>query len=122
MTTRDIASSPAFAADYRRWGQFAAGYGAAVARALGQPVSVTVVGARGAVADALWRVASSDGGPSIVRQRLDPVRDVAWITALGYPGERVAAYACAGSTCSAPLSTAPALRAELERVGRAARA
>ncbi len=107
----------AFAAEYPRWGQFAAGYGAAVARALGEPVSVTVVGRCGdPAADALWRVALEKDDPDVVQQRLDPVRDAEWIAMLGHPAERVAAYVCVGTTCSAPLSAAPALGAELERV------
>ncbi len=109
----------AFTAEYRRWGQFAAGYGAAVARALGQPVSVTIVGRRDdPAADALWRVAEANGEPVIARQRLDPARDAVRIAALGYPPERSAAYVCVGTACSAPLAMVPELLAELGRARR----
>src|SRR5207244_13367576 len=45
-----------FVGEYRQWGQFAASYANAVARALVLPVVVTVVGpASDPVAEALWR-------------------------------------------------------------------
>src|SRR3989442_7218972 len=55
-----------FVGEYRQWGQFAASYANAVARALAEPLLVTVVGpAEDVVASALWR-----GG----RARAEPAR------------------------------------------------
>jgi hypothetical protein len=41
--------------------------------------------------------------------------DGARLEELGFPPERVAAYVCLGTTCSAPLTDAGSLRRELER-------
>jgi uncharacterized protein YyaL (SSP411 family) len=103
-----------FAGEYRGWGQFAAGYADAVARSLREPVSVIVVGPdRDASAGALWRAARTAADPDLVALRLDPARDAATVAARGFPPERVAAYVCVGTACSAPLADADSLGAEL---------
>jgi uncharacterized protein YyaL (SSP411 family) len=102
-----------FAGEYRGWGQFAAGYANAVARALREPVSVVVVGPRtDPAATALWRAARSAADPDVVAMHLDPARDRAAIRERGFP-DRVAAYVCVGTACSAPLTGADSLGAEL---------
>ena len=100
-----------FVGEYRQWGQFAASYANAVARALREPTSIVVVGAKGdASADALWRAADD---PDAVRERLDPARDATRIAERGFPPDRVAAYVCVGTSCSAPLTDEGSLRREL---------
>jgi uncharacterized protein YyaL (SSP411 family) len=113
---RDVAlrGLRSFAGEYRGWGQFAAGYANAVARALREPVSVVVVGPRtDATATALWRAARTAADPDVVVLHLDPSRDAATIAERGFPRDRVAAYVCVGTACSAPLADADSLRAEL---------
>lgn len=110
-----------FVGEYARWGQFAAGYGTAVALALAEPLTVTVVGPHGhADASALWRVAA-EAPARAATQWLDTERDGTRIARLGYLRERVAAYVCIGRTCSAPLQRADELRAELARAAAAVR-
>lgn len=104
----------AFVGEYRSWGQFAASYADAVARALREPVSVVVVG--GAAADALWRAVRSIDDPDLVSQRLDPARDAALLADRGLPIDRVAAYVCVGTSCSAPLTDEGSLHRELSQV------
>ncbi|HUQ16782.1 MAG TPA: DUF255 domain-containing protein [Candidatus Saccharimonadales bacterium] len=106
----------AFVGEYRQWGQFAAAYGSAVARALADPLVTCVVGPEGdTVAAALWSVAVTNDDPARSLHRLDPARDVARLGALGYPPDRTAAYVCVGTTCSAPLTDPAALERELVR-------
>lgn len=105
----------AFVGEYRQWGQFAASYADAVARALRDPVAVAVVGT-GEAADGLWRAARATVDADAVLQRLDPVRDAALLVDRGLPADRVAAYVCVGATCSAPLTDEGSLRRELEHV------
>jgi uncharacterized protein YyaL (SSP411 family) len=103
-----------FVGDYRGWGQFAAGYANAVARALRDPVSVVVVGPeRDLGAAGLWRAARTSQDPDAVALRLDPARDAAALAQRGFPASRVAAYVCIGTSCSAPLADATALTREL---------
>lgn len=103
-----------FAGEYRQWGQFAASYANAVARALRVPVSVVVVGRRDA-AEGLARAAREGGDPDRVTVVLDPDGDRGFIEERGFPLDRVAAYVCVGTTCSAPLADEGSLRRELER-------
>jgi uncharacterized protein YyaL (SSP411 family) len=108
-----------FVGEYRQWGQFAAAFGSAVARALGEPRVVVVVGpADDPVAKALWQVALGSDDPNGARQWLVPGRDDARIAARGYPADRVAAYVCTGTVCSEPITAAAGLAAELARVRR----
>jgi len=101
-----------FVGEYRQWGQFAAGYADVVARALRPATSIVVVGSGGA-ADALWHAAAVAPDPDAVRRRLDPARDADAIAERGFPPDRVAAYVCVGTTCSAPLTDEGSLRREL---------
>ncbi len=110
-----------FVGEYPQWGQFAAAYGSAVARALTEPAVVSVVG-RGAVAEALWAVARGADDPALSLRRFDPERDGARLAELGYAPDRTAAYVCVGTVCSAPTRDALELARELARAkGRLAR-
>ena len=105
-----------FAAGYRQWGQFAAAYAGAVARALTEPLTVAVVGPLGDPSvDGLWRVARQALDPALSLHRLDPARDAEQLALLGYPPERTAAYVCVGTVCSEPIEAAEGLEAELAR-------
>ena len=108
-----------FVGEYRQWGQFAAAFGSAVARALSEPRLIVVVGpGMDPVATALWQIALRSDEPNGARQWLVPGRDAAVIAVRGYPPERVAAYVCVGTVCSAPIGDPGDLAAELARVGR----
>ena len=105
--------------EYRQWGQFAAAFGSAVARALAEPRLVVVVGpTEDPQARALWQVAARSDDPAGVRQWLVPGRDERRIADAGYPAERVAAYVCVGTACSAPILSPAELAAELVRARR----
>src|SRR5439155_1128630 len=100
----------AFVGEYRRWGQFAAAYAGAVARALAEPLLITVVGpGDDETANALWRAARAAVHPARAIERLEPARDADRIGALALPKDRVAAYVCVGTVCSAPLADEAAL-------------
>jgi len=101
-----------FVGEYRQWGQFAASYANAVARALAEPLVVTVVGASDdPLATALWRRALASTDPARSLHRLVPDReddrgnhtDREILANLGFPADRVAAYVCIGTVCSAPI-------------------
>jgi uncharacterized protein YyaL (SSP411 family) len=103
-----------FVGEYRQWGQFAAAYASAVARALTEPLVVTVVGAPGdATADGLWSVTRAATDPGMSMHRVDPA-DAERLGRLGFPGS-VSAYVCVGTVCSAPIADPPALEQELAR-------
>lgn len=105
-----------FVGEYRHWGQFAAAYAGAVARALTEPLTIVVVGRLSdATASALWEVARHCEDPALSLHRLDPGRDSERLASLGYPPERVAAYVCIGTVCSEPLGEPEALESELQR-------
>ena len=105
-----------FVGTYRAWGQFASSYANAVARALAEPLSITVVGPKDdAKATALWRAARSVDDPTRSVQRIIPDEDGARLEQLGFPRDRTAAYVCVGTSCSAPLSDESSLRRELGR-------
>ena len=104
----------AFAHEYAQWGQFAAFYARAVARALTEPLRVAIVGPE-REARSLWDVARANDDPAQVRSRLDPERDRDQLEVEGYPPGEVAAYVCVGETCSAPIRVPDALRPELAR-------
>jgi uncharacterized protein len=94
-----------FVGEYRQWGQFAASYANAVTRALAEPLVVTVVGpADHSVADALWRRARATTDSARSLHRLVPSRDDETLGRLGFPGDRIAAYVCIGTVCSAPIA------------------
>ena len=108
-----------FVGEYRQWGQFAAAFGSAVARALSEPRLVVVVGpVDDPVATALWQVALRSDDPAGARQWLVPGRDDDSLADRGYPPDRVSAYVCVGTTCSAPMTAPVDLSAELARVRR----
>ena len=108
-----------FVSEYRQWGQFAAAYASAVARALSEPLTVAVVGREDdAVAAALWAVAVRCDDPARALHRLVPERDAERLGSLGYSPDRTAAYVCIGTVCSAPLENEAALAGELDRVRR----
>ena len=105
-----------FVGTYRGWGQFASSYANAMARALAEPLSITVVGPKDdPVADELWSVARSVDDAARIVQRIVPDQDGARLEQLGFPPGRTAAYVCVGTTCSAPLTDEGSLRRELER-------
>ena len=115
---RDMAvrSLRSFVGSYRGWGQFASSYANAIARALTEPLAITVVGPKGdATANALWGAARSADDPARSVQRIVPGEDGARLAQLGFPADRTAAYVCIGTTCSAPLTDEVSLREELAR-------
>ena len=116
-----------FVGEYRQWGQFAASYANAVARALAEPLVVTVVGpADDPLAAALWRQASGSTDPARSLHRLVPKRlddrgepqDAEAIARLQFPADRVAAYVCIGTVCSAPIADEPSLARALDEATR----
>jgi uncharacterized protein YyaL (SSP411 family) len=118
---RDLAlrALRSFVGEYRQWGQFAASYANAVARALAQPLVVAVVGpADHALAESLWRRARSttDAGRSL--HRLVPGRDEEALGRLGFPADRIAAYVCIGTVCSAPITDEASLQRALAEASR----
>ncbi|MEP6694600.1 MAG: DUF255 domain-containing protein, partial [Chloroflexota bacterium] len=105
-----------FTGTYRGWGQFASSYANAMARALAEPLAITVVGPKeDATATALWNTARAVEDPARSLQRFVPGDDEARLEQLGLPRDRTAAYVCVGTTCSAPLTDESSLRRELER-------
>jgi len=105
-----------FAGTYRGWGQFASAYADAVARALAEPLAITVVGPKDdPIATGLWGAARSVDDPARSIQRIVPEDDRAQLEQLGFPPDRTAAYVCIGTSCSAPLTDEGSLRRELER-------
>jgi len=105
-----------FIGEYRQWGQFAAIYAAAVARALAEPLTVAVVAPLADPAgSALWDVARRCEDPALSLHRLEPGRDAERLVSLGYPPDRVAAYVCIWTVCSEPLGDPGALERELGR-------
>jgi hypothetical protein len=113
-----------FVGGYRQWGQFAASYANAVARALAEPVVVSVVGPAGdPAAAALWERARRSTDPARSLHRLVPERDSDALARLGFPPDRIAAYVCVGTVCSAPIADEGSLGRQLEEAaGRHARA
>jgi uncharacterized protein YyaL (SSP411 family) len=108
-----------FVGEYRQWGQFAASYANAVARALAEPLVVTVVGpADDDVATALWRRARASTDPARSLHRLEPGRDGETLARLGFPADRVAAYVCVGTVCSAPIADEASLGRALDEAAR----
>jgi uncharacterized protein len=116
-----------FVGEYRQWGQFAASYANAVARALAEPLVVTVVGPEDdALATALWRRARATTDPARSLHRLVPGRadargvdgDPETLTRLGFPIDRVAAYVCIGTVCSAPITDEASLGRALEEANK----
>ena len=108
-----------FVGEYRQWGQFAASYANAVARALAEPLVVTVVGpAEETLASTLWRRARATTDPARSLHRLVAGRDEETIKRLGFPVDRIAAYVCIGTVCSAPIADEASLERALDEAGR----
>jgi uncharacterized protein YyaL (SSP411 family) len=108
----------AFVGEYREWGQFAALYARAVARAISEPLHLVVVGAgNDPSAQRLWAVSRRCDDPALIRQRLEPQADAdrEMIEARSYLPNEVAAYVCVGTACSAPIADPAELQHELER-------
>jgi uncharacterized protein YyaL (SSP411 family) len=100
-----------FAPNYHLLSHFAAGYGRAVDMFLSGITEVNIVGQAGAKATkALQAAALALEVPARVVQVLDPKRDGERLAALMLPPEpSPAAYVCAGTMCSAPLTKAEEL-------------
>ncbi|HEY8825753.1 MAG TPA: DUF255 domain-containing protein [Candidatus Limnocylindria bacterium] len=108
-----------FVGEYRQWGQFAASYANTVARALAEPLVVTVVGpVDDALAVALWRGARATTDPARSLHRLEPDRDAEMLERLGFPRNRLAAYVCIGTVCSAPIADEASLGRALDEASR----
>jgi len=116
-----------FVGEYRQWGQFAASYANAVARALAEPLVVAVVGPeQDPVASALWHRARATTDPARSLHRLAPgraddrgaERDDEISRRLGFPRDRVAAYVCIGTVCSAPITDEGSLGLSLDQASR----
>jgi uncharacterized protein YyaL (SSP411 family) len=103
-----------FVGSYRGWGQFASSYANAMARAITEPLAITVVGPRDdPIASALWSAARAVDDPARSVQRIVADEDAARLEQRGFPRDRTAAYVCIGTSCSAPLTDEAALRREL---------
>jgi hypothetical protein len=95
-----------FAEAYTQMGHFAAAYGRQVDILLNPPAEVNIVGADEALLGAALRL----DVPARVVQVLDPARDAEQLAALGLPAQPApAAYACAGTMCSPPVTDAAVL-------------
>ena len=109
-----VAALRSFVGEYRAWGQFAAAYANVVAVALREPVSIVVVGRMGdATSERLYRAAREAAPADAVVLHLDPAVRSQAIAERGFPADRVAAYVCVGTSCSAPLTDEGLLRQAL---------
>ncbi|MEX0800518.1 MAG: DUF255 domain-containing protein [Dehalococcoidia bacterium] len=106
----------AFAPAYQALGNFAAAYAKQVDLLLNPPPEVNVVGPPDdAATRALHLAALRLDAPFRVIQLLDPARDAERLAALSLPPEpSPAAYACAGTMCSAPVTDPAALQAAVD--------
>jgi hypothetical protein len=110
----------ALAGEAERHGLMGAGWALAVLRVRGEPVQVHLVGpADDDRLRALWRAAWSRYLPGRVTEILDPARDGARLSALGYPSsEEPRAYVCVGDRCLAPVAAPEELTAQLTDLSR----
>jgi hypothetical protein len=100
-----------FTSHYPHMGYFAAAYAKQVDLALNPPAEINIVGATESSAE-LHDAALRLDVPARIVQVLDPVRDAQRIEALYLPTEPApAAYACAGTMCSAPVTDPAGLEA-----------
>jgi uncharacterized protein YyaL (SSP411 family) len=98
-----------FESQYPHLGYFGAGYAKQVDLVLNPPAEINIVGDAQSAGE-LHRAALSLDVPSRVVQLLDPGRDAERLAALSLPPEPApAAYACAGTMCSAPVTDASGL-------------
>lgn len=80
---------------------------------------VTVVGpADDALAITLWQHARATTDPASSLHRLVPDRDGETLARLGFPIDRVAAYVCIGTVCSAPIADEASLARALVEASR----
>jgi uncharacterized protein YyaL (SSP411 family) len=94
----------AFVSAYPHMGYFAAGYARHMDLLLNPPAEVNIVGDPSSVPD-LLRAALWLDSPARVVQILDPTLDRERLEALSLPPQPApAAYACAGTMCSAPVT------------------
>ena len=78
------------------------------------------------LATALWRRARAKTDATRSLHRLVPgrrddrgaERDDEMLSRLGFPTDRVAAYVCIGTVCSAPITDEASLGSSLEQAGR----
>ncbi len=106
-----------FVAIYPQFGFMAADYSLAVDALLNEPTSIRIVGARqGDQIQSFLTTAHSIYEPRKIIQILDPEEDENAITALGFQIREVpTAYVCIGTACTAPITDAKQIAAELDR-------
>ena len=110
----------AFVSAYPHMGYFAAGYARQVDTLVNPPAEVNIVGDPSSAVElhgaALWV-----NVPSRIVQVLDPVHDAERLEALSLPAQPApAAYACAGTMCSAPVTEPDALAEAVREMQAAA--
>ena len=115
IDARDVLN--AWARAYRSYGLFAAGYASAVLEISRPPTSVTIVGQRGEAGVAALLAAARRPGSWPARiEVVDPVRDAARLSALGFAAEDgVRAYVCDERSCFARAASPDELREALSQ-------
>jgi hypothetical protein len=102
-------TAEAFVSAYPHMGYFAAGYAKQVDVLLNPPAEVNIVGDSSTAAE-LHRAALWLDVPTRIVQLLNPARDSERLEGLSLPSHPPpAAYACAGTMCSAPVTEPSAL-------------
>jgi hypothetical protein len=113
------ATVQAFAGTAEQMGYFASGYAKMVDVVLNPPAEVNIV-APADSADEFLKAALTIDAPFRIVQVLDPSRDAARLEALSLPAEPApAAYVCAGTTCSAPVTSPGELAATVRQMREA---
>jgi len=109
-----------FAGEYSRYGIMAAAYAMAVDHLLNEPVTVHIVGAiDNADTRELHAAAFCEYAPAKIVQLLDPARDAARISQLGYPiNTTPLAYVCVGQKCLAPISDAKGVIEGIKQISK----
>ncbi|MBK8095664.1 MAG: thioredoxin domain-containing protein [Planctomycetes bacterium] len=113
-----IETLEAFAADYKEYGYYVAGYGRAVDLIFYEPLFLTIVAGRNSEqADELRRAALSAYVPSRIVQTLDPRLDPILMSRAGYqPEDRPVVHLTVGRTTHAIARSPAELRAAVERI------
>lgn len=108
----------AFAADYKEYGYYVAGYGRATDLIFYEPLTVTVVGDRDSeLSDQLRRTALSSYVPSRIVQMLDPRHDPVLLERSGYRvEERPVAYLSVGKTTKAVVHDVEDLQRQMTMI------
>ncbi len=106
-----LAALQSFAASYREYGYYVAGYGRAIDLVYYEPLTITILGARESEpVDALRRTALTRYVPSRIVQTLDPETDPVLIERGGFSTDDLpAAHVCVGHTTKHVVQTAAAL-------------